>query len=596
MDKSSKAFIISLILILNTIIVFPIITTEGQAIYAVYYALPSEIDRFSQFAPQSYATDQLLSAVSAGLYSLSVDDDEYYEPDLAQDFPTVSENGTVYSVSLKPSLKFSDGSPVNAKDVVFTYRSLLSPAINKRNYNFYHNYFSSNDSISQIDDLSIRFEIKNYTGGIMQLLSAYIQPEAHFQVRLDNNEFDWNSDDFSDTISAGPFVLNDLNQNNSYVVVNRNQQYWNGDNVASDHIHFIHIADKNVALEMARGNKAYLLDYHYNFSKDEIDDLTGIIQKNIILAAHQELGINHLHPYIGSGELLPAENKTDGAKNVRKAISHLIERDQIVEYTLEGMAEAAATIVPNPSYGFTDELDYRNYSLGVARNYLRSAGLDFSDLGYKDADGKYSNSFFDITIIVPTGNLISTDWIDLMIQELPKVGIGVNIVDMGHNEIYERTIGAITPPSVYSNGGFDIIINEYFWSKDFNPYGIFESFNIVPHGQNIYNFNNSYYDMISSELSLAIDSDNQTRLMRDLQDFVYDWEIVIPIIYPKANWVFSYDLWGYDLNLLSQCKFNWTPIGQYDSLGPHRNNNIDLYIFVGLFLIAFVYFYRYKKN
>jgi len=51
------------------------------------------------------------------------------QPDLAADMPTVSADGTTYTVTLRSGLTFPDGSPVTAKDVQATFEYMLDPNI-----------------------------------------------------------------------------------------------------------------------------------------------------------------------------------------------------------------------------------------------------------------------------------------------------------------------------------------------------------------------------------------------------------------------------------------------------------------------------------
>ena len=105
---------------------------------------------------------------------------------------------------------------------------------------------------------------------------------------------------------------------------------------------------------------------------------------------HQELSLNHLHPYFGTGTLLSVENKTEGAKYVRKAISHLIDRDEIVNIDNREMGWPGATIMD----GWVFDRAPRAYSVDISMEYMMDAGFNYTDLGIPDDDGRYPAAFY----------------------------------------------------------------------------------------------------------------------------------------------------------------------------------------------------------
>ena len=109
----------------------------------VVYALPYDFNEYSQFAADSYATNQWLSAVRAGLFSRSSQYGNRLVPNLASEYPIISDDALTYTITLKNDLKFSDGTDLTAEDVVFTYQSLINPEINLDDYDYYTTFFDS---------------------------------------------------------------------------------------------------------------------------------------------------------------------------------------------------------------------------------------------------------------------------------------------------------------------------------------------------------------------------------------------------------------------------------------------------------------------
>ncbi|URN06307.1 peptide ABC transporter substrate-binding protein [Actinomadura madurae] len=81
---------------------------------------------FSPLAPNNGPDQLVMSFVFDSLYG--ADASYGLKPRLAAAAPQVSGDARTITISLKPGLKWSDGTPLTAKDVVFTYTALANPA------------------------------------------------------------------------------------------------------------------------------------------------------------------------------------------------------------------------------------------------------------------------------------------------------------------------------------------------------------------------------------------------------------------------------------------------------------------------------------
>ncbi|MCY3410687.1 MAG: ABC transporter substrate-binding protein [Candidatus Heimdallarchaeota archaeon] len=559
--------------------------------YSITYALPYDFSDYSQFTADSYATHQWLSAVQVGLRSRSIDHDRSYDYELAA---SMSITGSVVTFVLKDNLKFSDGSDLDAYDVKFTYTSLLSPAINRVSYPILSNYFSSNDSIKVIDSKTLTFTLSSKYAFADHLFSIGIQPEEHFSSRLLTEDYDWNSPDLSDAISAGPFKISSFDSVNNEITVIKNYNYWNADNVRLDQIVFKKVTEKSQAIANLKEGLIDIFDSQYVAGKSELSDVDNIVEDFVVAPAHQEVSFNHLHPYFGTGELLNISNKIQGANNIRKAISHIINRDYCANDILEGLAIPAATVVPPVSIGWDNSITYREYSIDKAMEYMELAGFDYTILT-KDEDGDYTSFFFNITVMSPN-SVRNSQWSALIAETLPKIGIEVSShQSVGWETIGPRTWDRDTPPPQFSEGGFDIMFVGYGWDLDFDPTGLYDSEAIVPNGDNFYNFNNSEYNALLQSYTTAMDLEDRIEAFKALQQFIFDWEIVAPILHPLDHFAYYEGISGLDPILLSVGNCEWDKISttRADNVVIDENNpwNIPFeftFGFLGIVSIVFI--------
>ncbi|MCY3413065.1 MAG: ABC transporter substrate-binding protein [Candidatus Heimdallarchaeota archaeon] len=523
---------------------------EKRVVYAMPYGFYNE---FSQYYMGSYPTSQWLSSVSAGLLSRNIDTGRVYDLELAAQKVI---NGLTYTFVLKSGLKFSDGSTLTANDVKFTYTALLSPAINTASYSFYARYFASNDSIVVVDTQTISFTLTFSYAFADTLFDAAIQPEAYFLPRMQAANFNWNNPDMSDSISAGPFMMEHFDSTNQEVHVIRNEHYWNAANVKLDRIIYKSIPERTAAISALADGDVDIFDAQYVASKNELAGLSNIIEDYVAAPSHQELSFNHNHPFLGTGENLPIPGLESG-KSVRKAISHIINRDYCANDILEGMGLPASTIVPSVSIGWDETIAYREYSINTAKSYMEAAGFDYTGKP-SDWEATELDNFFSITVLSPYTNPARNQWSALIAQTLPKIGIYVDAhISTGWEDIIPRTWGQVDPAPSYNEGGFDIMFVGYGWDLDFDPTGLYESNSIIPNGDNFYGFNQSEYDDLLDAYVTELDFESRMIAFKDLQAYMYEWEIVAPIVYPQDHWAYSSSLSGYDSILLSVSACEW---------------------------------------
>lgn len=140
-------------------------------------------------------------------------------PLLAQKFD-IPEDNTYIGFILNPKARFSDGSPVTADDVVFSFK-----AITEQGSPIYKMYYGDVDRVEKINDHEVRF---------------YFKPESHNkELPLILSQFavfsakDWQGKDFAKPslqvpLGSGPYVVKDF-QLNKYVELEKNPHYWGKD-------------------------------------------------------------------------------------------------------------------------------------------------------------------------------------------------------------------------------------------------------------------------------------------------------------------------------------------------------------------------------
>lgn len=149
-----------------------------------------------------YATSAVDASVSRLIFAglLKYDGNSNLKPDLAEKW-TVDENRELYTVTLKPNLKWHDGKPLTAKDVVFTYSLIQNPDA--------RSYLQSSwrgIEVKAVDDRTVTFKLPSKLTAFPHSLTTGILPQ-HVLAKVPADQMRSNSFNTVRPVGAGPFQI-----------------------------------------------------------------------------------------------------------------------------------------------------------------------------------------------------------------------------------------------------------------------------------------------------------------------------------------------------------------------------------------------------
>ena len=174
-------------------------------------------DNFNPFIFKGIAAPQVADLTLDSLAFVPADDVTVAYPLLAKSFELTKEYVGFF---LDERAKFSDGTPVLADDVIFSYNSLI-----EKGSPFYKVYYSDVEKVEKINDRHVRFWFKPESNN--KELPLIIS-----QIKI-YSEKDWQGRDFSKPelrapLGSGPYVLDSYSPN-KYLIFKRNPAYWGQD-------------------------------------------------------------------------------------------------------------------------------------------------------------------------------------------------------------------------------------------------------------------------------------------------------------------------------------------------------------------------------
>jgi len=256
------------------------------------------------------------------------------------------ESPVRYRVTLRPGLAFSDGSPLDAADVVATYRGLVDPAVKSR-------YVSTFARIRRVEALSPREVVFELDAPHATFLTDLEMPVLRAEDALVPAE------PGRVPLGAGAYSLRERSQGT--LVLSANPHY-HARPVAHPELKLVVIHDDNTrAMRMLAGGGDLALNTIPPLLLS-LFDRPGFRVQSERGVGTTYIGINLEHPLLGD-------------LRVRRALAHAIDRRGLVEHKLFGRAALASSWIAPSHWAHAAETPTYDYDPARARALLEEAGI-----------------------------------------------------------------------------------------------------------------------------------------------------------------------------------------------------------------------------
>lgn len=246
---------------------------------------------------------------------------------------------TVYTFTLRDGLKWSDGEPVTAHDYEYAWKRACSPEMAspyaflmtdyiKGAYEYFSGEGTADDvAVKALDDKTLQVELKQPTAYFLNLVGWFTYMPCREDMTSTGEG--WEKDP-AKCVTNGAFTLEEY-QVGSHILLKKNENYWNADNVELAGVKVLFITDANTSLQ---GYQAGEINVTSILPGEEVPRL---LAEDPNFSSDPALGTTYF--------MFNMDADVVNDLNVRKALTLAIDRSMIVDQVLRNGAEPASAFV-----------------------------------------------------------------------------------------------------------------------------------------------------------------------------------------------------------------------------------------------------------
>jgi peptide/nickel transport system substrate-binding protein len=466
--------------------------------------------------------------------------DYQVSPQLAESW-TTSPDGLTWTFKLRPGVKWSDGEPLTAADVAFTYNLILR----EQNPNFLA-YLQYVTTVEAPDDITVVVTTSQPSVRMLNLMIP-ILPE-HVWGTLSSKQLP----SFKNVplVSSGPFQVVAA-KTTSVVTAEANPYYWGGD-LAVDEVLYVIYKSSETMVEDYRQGKLDLVIEPDSVSIPKLEGTPGTTVTTKPGFSWNGIGFNCRSTGQWKDNLL-------ADKTIRQAVAWAIDKQAITELCMLGTGEAATTITPSwSSWHLDPPADIlMTYDPEKANQILDAAG-------YSDTDGdgvreSEDGTPLEFSFTASSEAAYSANLGKLLAGYLDKVGIKLRLEVVTENTLIQKAFEG------------DLDMYSWGWYAEPDPAFVLSVVTVgASGGYNDTGYENAAYDKLFNEQIATLDQTTREGLVDQLQQIAYEDAPYIPIWYDPAVQAWRSDRFsgwtqapaggGVDYNYLYDTYVKLTPV------------------------------------
>lgn len=400
----------------------------------------------------------------------------------------ISDDHLIFTFYLKKNIKWEDGHPFTAKDIIFSYERIMDPKVDAAHL---RNYYKDIQKLEALDDYTVRYHYRipyfralDFCGGIPIIPAHLFKEGENFNQHPIGRK----------PVGTGPYKLESWETGKQIILV-RNDDYW-GDKPALKKLVFKIITNPTVSLQVLKQG---------GLDEMSLRPIQWTRQTGTPRFAKEYRKLSYYSPqynYIGWNMRRPPFDD----KRVRQAMTMLIDREMILKKIFFDLG----VVIDGPFYinspEYNKDLKPYPYDPKAALALFRSAG--WTGDGELKKDGKPFEFEFVYAAASKSAEQIAT----ILQENLKEVGIRMKI----------RKLEWAVFIQMIEQGNFDACTLGWALGWESDPYQLWHSSQAVAKGSNFVGFKNEEADKLMEDARQEFDAPKRYKLYHRFQEIIYD--------------------------------------------------------------------------
>ena len=418
------------------------------------------------------------------------------QPGLATEV-TPSDDGLTYTVTLRPDIKFADGSPITPADVKWSLDRARNPENGIWNFTL--------ESIESVEagDGEVTITLSRPDATLRAALATFnsaIMPQKLFEAAPGETDAEKAEAFAEKPIGSGPFMVSEW-QRGSYMVMTKNPYYWEmGEDGQPlpylDSVRFQIVTDDNTRILRLQAGE---LQGAESIPLSRVAELESDSRLNMELFPSTQVNtvLMNNRPELNDGSVNPLADV-----RVRQALNYATNKEALIQVVAFGNGTPMQSYMSSTTPLYAAQPGYP-YDLEKAQSLLAEAG--------------YENGF-DVTILATTGSANDVALATALQDMWGALGVRITV----------EQLEAATEADRYRNADFDMRIAG--WTNDINdPSQITSYFAIFDNIESLYTgFQNDEIDTLFASSQGELDTAKRTDEYAQIQSIYMD---AAPIVF-----------------------------------------------------------------
>ncbi|WP_301172874.1 ABC transporter substrate-binding protein [Brevibacillus nitrificans] len=421
-----------------------------------------------------------------------------FVPKLADSFET-TDNQT-YTIKINKDAKWSDGKPVTAEDVAFTFNLIANPKVEISVGSYLSMFEGTKDTgkledgktelpaVKVIDEKTIEFKTKAPVDPNMikeQLGTKLMILPKHALEKIDPAALSQDPFMQKPTVTNGPFKFVQYKKD-QYVEFEKNPDYYLGA-PQLDKMFIKIMPAPNLVAQLQTGELQ--MNIGNGIGKIPPQDYETVKKfENVTTKSEAQYGFQTM--------MFNTEKITD--PRVRQAITYALDRQQIVDKLLRGYGEIVDGPYTSVSPYLDKNLEKYSYNVEKAKQLLQEAGWDFNR---------------ELNFVVPLGNKVREQSADILTQNLKAIGLKVKVSTFDFPTIMQKA----------KAGDYELLLMGLTFTLDPEVSSLYSSIGSF----NFMNYNNPKVDELLLKGKAEANPEKRKQIYNELQAI---WNQDVPLI------------------------------------------------------------------